>query len=195
LKRSCFLGWIFGDLTGHSIISIALCQNMPRSGGDQANESCAWDMLLWSIPKEWCEIAWFACEFGHALWSQISTLSLPRANSLLQSRIPPNSIDHIEVHVVGPELSTGFPVSFSSISWGIGTRDATSKCIDRGLSSIPSPVPVVWPLFRSARILGPATHAGCASFGQFTGAKPDNDVYYEIPIIPIIHTMASSIIL
>ena len=64
-----------------------------------------------------------------------------------------------------------------------------------GLSSIPSPVPVVWPLFGSARILGPATHAGCASFGQFTGAKPDNDVYYEIPIIPIIHTMASSIIL
>lgn len=33
-----------------------------------------------------------------------------------------------------------------------------------GLSSIPSPVPVLWPLFGSARILRPATHAGCASF-------------------------------
>ena len=50
---------------------------------------------------------------------------------LFQTSVPPNSIDHVEVHEVGPQLFTRLPVSCRSIWQGVRANNATAERIDR----------------------------------------------------------------
>ena len=194
LKRCRFLDWIFGDLTGHSI---AFHSTLPkhakvwwRSGQwilcmrhavmvntQRVVRDCMW---VWACivisnfqPKPTSSKFTFAVKdppkFDRSYWG---TCSWSRAFHRISCIFQQHQLRHMD------------PWCDIEVHWW-------------GLSSIPSPVPVLWPLFGSARILRPATHAGCASFKGSSKRRKARQWrrVYKIPVIPIIHTMASSIIL